>query len=94
MKNFIRKIWDAIVSFINRVPHDKLRHFAAGVIIAAFFAISLGMKFCFWPVIFFAFGKEFFDKWTTGEWDWWDFGATCIGGLVPQIFVLLNMWWF
>ena len=94
MKNFIRKIWDAIVSFINRVPHDKLLHFVAGVIIAAFFAISLGMKFCFWPVIFFAFGKEFFDKWTTGEWDWWDFGATCIGGLVPQIFALLNMWWF
>ena len=94
MKNFFRKIWDAIVRFISSVPYDKLLHFIAGLIIAAFFAIALGMKFCFWPIIFVAFGKEFFDKWTTGEWDWWDFAATCFGGLVPQLFVLLNIWWF
>ena len=94
MKNFFRKIWDAIVSLICKVPYDKWLHFIAGLIIAAFFCIALGMKFCVWPVLFFAFAKEFFDKWTTDQWDWWDFAATCFGGLVPQIFVLLNMWWF
>lgn len=33
-------------------------------------------------------------SWTSGEWDWWDFVATCLGGLLIQSFVLLNMWWF
>ena len=94
MKNFIRKIWDAIVSFIEKVPYDKLMHFVAGLIIAAFFNISLGMAVCIVPAIFAGFIKEFFDLWTTNEWDWKDFLATCIGGLVPQIFVLLHIWWF
>ena len=91
MKNFIRKIWDAVVRFICSVPYDKLLHFIAGVLIAAFFNITLGMGFCFWPVLFIAFGKEFFDKWTTGIWEWWDFGATCIGGAVIQLFVLFSL---
>lgn len=94
MENFFRKIWDAIVSFISKVPYDKLLHFIAGVIISAFFCIALNEKYCFFPVIFFAFAKEFFDVWTTKKWDWWDFGATLIGGAVPQVFVLLNIWWF
>lgn len=34
MKEFIRKIWDAIVSFISKVPYDKLLHFVAGLIVA------------------------------------------------------------
>lgn len=94
MKSFLRKIWNKIVAWILAIPTDKKLHFAAGFVIAAFFAITLDMKFCVWPVLFFAFGKEFFDKWTTGVWEWWDFAATMFGGFVPQIFVLLNMWWF
>ena len=94
MKNFFRKIWDAIVSFISKIPYDKWLHAIAGMVIGSFFCIALGMKFCIWPVIFAGFIKEFFDLWTTGEWEWWDLAATCIGGLIPQIFVLLNMWWF
>ena len=91
MKDFIRKIWDAIVSLINKVPKDKLLHFIAGVLIAAFFAIILPTwaEWCIVPVIFLAFIKEFFDLWTTNKWEWWDFGATVIGGLVIFIFTLL-----
>ena len=94
MKNFIRKIWDAFVSLLNKVPYDKWLHAVAGLVIGAFFCIALDMKVCIVPVIFAGFIKEFFDLWTTDKWDWWDFAATCFGGLVPQIFVLLNMWWF
>ena len=93
----MRKIWNAIVKWILSIPQDKRLHFVAGIIIAAFFCIALGMKICIVPAIFAGFIKEFFDVWTdkNGEgWDWWDFAATCLGGLVPQIFVLLNMWWF
>lgn len=35
----MRKIWDKIVALISKVPYDKLLHFIAGVLIAAFFAI-------------------------------------------------------
>lgn len=88
MKNFIRKIWDAFVSLIGKVPYDKLLHFIAGLIIAAIFALPLHMKVCIVPVIFAAFIKEFFDLWTTDKWEWWDFGATCLGGLVIQILAI------
>lgn len=94
MKSFIRKIWDAIVKFISSVSYDKLLHFIAGLVISSFFCIALGMKACIVPAIFAGFIKEFFDLWTTDKWDWWDFAATCFGGLVPQLFVLLNLWWF
>ena len=90
----MRKILDKIVAWILGIPQDKRLHFVAGFVVATFFGLALGMKFNFWPVLFFAFGKEFFDRWTGGEWDWWDFAATCLGGLLAQSFVLLNMWWF
>ena len=91
----MRKIWDKIVAWILSIPADKRLHFVCGIIIAAFFAIALGMKFCFWPVIFFAVGKEFFDMWAGGQkFDVWDFVAMLLGALIPQVFVLLHMWWF
>ncbi len=91
---FVRKVWDKLVSYVLSVPVDKRLHFFAGVIFAAFTAITLDMKFCWWPVVFLAFGKELFDQWTGGEFDGKDFLATCLGGLVPQLLVVLRMWWF
>ena len=88
--NKIRKIWDWIVALICKVPYDKLLHFIAGLIIAAFFGITLKMKAAIVPVIFAGFIKEFFDKWTTEKWEWWDFAATCIGGLLIQVFILIG----
>ena len=90
----MRKIWDKIVAWIYKVPSDKRLHFVAGFIISAFFAIALGMKVCIIPAIVAGSLKEFFDKWTTGKVDWWDFGVTVIGGALCQGFVLLHMWWF
>ena len=90
----MRKIWDKFVAWLLSIPADKRLHFAGGLIIAAFFAIALGMKFCIWPVIFFAFGKEFFDQWTGGKFDWLDLAATMAGTILPQVFVLCRLWWF
>lgn len=91
MKGFIRKIWDAFVGFISKVTYDKLLHFIAGLLVAAFFNITLGMAVCIVPVVFAGFIKEFFDLWTTDKWDWLDFAATCSGGLVIQLFVILAL---
>lgn len=86
----MRKIWDKLVQLINKIPLNKLLHFLAGLIIASFFAIIFGMKVCLIPVIVAGFAKEFFDKLTTGTWEWWDLVATCLGGLLIQLFVLLG----
>lgn len=95
MKEFIRKIWDAIVSFISKVPYDKLLHFVAGLIVAAFFAIAL--KWPGWAALLMsvAFGalKELFDWLTTKKVEWWDGIATSIGGVVILVFWLLGLWW-
>lgn len=99
MKNFIIKIWHAFVSFLYRIPRDKALHFWAGLLIATFFCIALGMKECIVPAIFAGAMKVFLgvilrdaSNWTKN--DLWDFLSTLIGGAVPQVFVLLNLWWF
>lgn len=89
----MRKIWDKIVALLVAIPQDKKMHFVAGLIIAAFFALAPGMKAAIVPAIAAAFIKEFFDQWTTGKWEWWDFAVTCLGGLLIQVFILLGMWW-
>ncbi len=93
MKEFLRKIWDAIVRFIEKVPYDKLLHFCFGLIIAAVFGLAIKNpvvnQICIIPVILCALAKEAFDMWTTGKWDWWDVGATCIGGALIELFVLI-----
>lgn len=86
----MRKYWDKFVNWICKVPKDKMLHFLFGVIIAAFFAIVCNMGLCALPVILFGFGKELFDKITTGQTDIWDFLYTLFGGLLIQIFVLLQ----
>lgn len=86
----MRKIWNWIVALISKVPYEKLLYFIAGLIIAAFFFIVLKMKAAIVPAIFAGFIKKFFDQWTTQEWDWWDFVATCAGGLIIQLFVILG----
>lgn len=90
----MRKIWDKIVAWIQSIPTDKKYHFAAGFGIASFFGLALGMEIVIVPAIFAGLLKEFFDKWTTDTWEWWDFAATALGGLLAQSFVLLHMWWF
>ena len=91
----MRKIWDKIVQWLLHLPADKRLHFVAGFVIAAFFGLALGMDWVIVPAVFAAFIKEFFDQWTspTGEgWDWLDFLATILGGVLAQLFVLIGIW--
>lgn len=89
MKQFIHKIWNWLVGLLNKVRRDRLYHFIAGMIAAAFCLIILKMYVCIWPVLFVAFIKEFIDVWQDGNFDWIDLLATVLGGLVVQVFVWL-----
>ena len=93
MKDFIRKIWDAIVRFIYKVPYDKLLHFIVGLLVASFFNVSLGMLVCIIPALFAGVLKEAFDYWTTNQFDWLDLVATVAGGAVIQVFAVLGHIW-
>ena len=87
----MRRLWDKIVSWLHAIPEDKRMHFVCGFIIAAFFCIVFGMKLCFIPALIAGAAKELYDKVTTKVWEWKDFLATCLGGLLCQVFVLLNI---
>ena len=80
----MKKIWNWMISLLNKIRRDRLYHFICGLIFAAFFCIVLKMGFwCFWPVIF-------IDKWQDGNFDWIDLLATVLGGLVIAIFALIG----
>jgi hypothetical protein len=85
----MKKIWNWFIKVLNGIGIDKWYHFIAGLIIASFFNITLGMEVCIVPVIFVAFIKEFIDQWVGGKFDWRDFAWTCAGGAVIQLFVIL-----
>ena len=83
----MRKILNNIVAFFNALTADKYLHFIAGLIVAAFFHIALGMGVCIAPVIVVGFLKEFVDEWRYGGADIADFTATLAGGAVIQLIV-------
>jgi hypothetical protein len=85
----MKKILNKIVAFFNALTADKYLHLIAGLIVAAFFNIALGMEVCIAPVIVAGFIKEFIDEWRYGGADIADFAATLAGGAVIQLFVSL-----
>lgn len=65
----------------------------AGLLIAAFFAISLGMAVCIVPVITAVVIYWFQARWRGKEWDWKGGTAALIGGAVIEAFVCLGKCW-
>lgn len=85
----MKKIYTKLVGLLYEIGADKYIHFIAGLIVASFFCIALGMQVCIVPVIVVSFAKELFDGMGLGEADWRDFVATILGGAIIQLFVLL-----
>lgn len=85
----MKKIWNKIVRFFNALSADKYLHFIAGLIIAAFFAIALGMEACIAPAIVAGILKEVVDESGGRKADWADLVATIAGGAVIQLIVIL-----
>ena len=77
----MRKIWDKLVEWIQSIPSDKKMHFVAGTIIAAFFALALGMKVAVISAITAGLIKEFFDKVARPRGD--DPGRSAYSGVHP-----------
>ena len=67
-----------IMSWITK--SNRLKHF--------YYAIPIGLTFTELCVLGVASGMEFKDKAHGGKWDWLDWTATMLGGLVGQILQL------
>lgn len=87
----IKKIYNAIASYLGRIAVDKLLHFICGMFIATFFIIVVPCT-AMYAITFSAVAgvlKEWFDHYLYKGWNWYDLLATALGGLSIQIMVWL-----
>lgn len=67
----------------------RLVHLIAGLILSAFFCITLRMGgWCFIPALFAGFIETFIRAWKNAQ-DWWDFAFVLAGGLIIALFAIL-----
>lgn len=69
------------------IPHDKALHIIAG---ASVFALAnlFGLDYAIAAVVLAAFGREAFNWYEGGKFDWLDISATLGGGLIGFICTL------
>lgn len=87
----IKKILKTLMGWIGSISPDKLLHFIAGTLIAAFFAIVFPCT-ANWCIVFaFVAGlaKEIIDQYRYKGWDFLDLAYTVAGGGIIQIFAWL-----
>lgn len=67
------------------IPHDKANHFIYGFVIFFLSNLFLNEYFSIGIVFIFAFGKEVYDEWKYGGFDWKDLIATILPGLILML---------
>ena len=86
----MKAMFEKLKNWLAGIPQDKLLHFIAGMVVAAFFSIVIvdTAMFC---VVFSGIAgviKEAVDVWRKpGAWSYSDLLATVLGGLPIQLFV-------
>ncbi len=87
----IKKILKTLMGWIGSISPDKLLHFIAGTLIAAFFALVIPYTagICVLFAAIAGVAKEAFDQYRYKGWDWLDLAYTMAGGFIIQIFAWL-----
>lgn len=86
-------MFEKLKNCLAGIPHDKLLHFIAGMVVAAFFSIVITETAVFCVVMAALVGaiKEAIDEWKKpGAWSYADLLATTLGGLVIQVMVWVS----
>lgn len=86
-------MFEKLKNWLSGIPHDKLLHFIAGMIVSSFFSIVIIDTAVFCVVMSAIVGaiKEAIDEWKKpGAWSYSDLLATTLGGLVIQIMVWIS----
>lgn len=84
---------EKIFNWFGKIPADKALHFIAGLIIVAVIATFCPMvaDHAWLAAVVLGFGKEIYDLFTDGHFDFVDFGATVLGGLVIQVLIWISL---
>lgn len=80
---------EKIFKWLGNIPSDKALHFIAGLIIVAVLATFFpkAADHVWLGAVILGFGKEIYDLFNDGKFDFVDFGATVLGGLTIQILI-------
>lgn len=86
-------MFEKLKNWLVGIPHDKLLHFIAGMVVASFFSIVIidTAVFCVAMAAIVGAIKEAVDEWKKpGAWSYADLLATVLGGLVIQVMVWIS----
>ena len=87
---WISGVWTALVAGLKEISLSTLYHFIAGLIVGAFACITLGIgAWCFVPVFFVGFIKEFVKLWRGGAFGWMNLATILSGGLLISLFAVI-----
>ena len=84
---------EKIFNWLGNIPADKALHFIAGLIIVAVLATFFpkAADHVWLGAVILGFGKEIYDLFTDGRFDFVDFGATVLGGLTIQVLIWISL---
>ena len=84
---------EKIFKWLGNIPTDKALHFIAGLIIVAVLATFFpkAADHVWLGAVILGFGKEIYDLFADGKFDFVDFGATILGGLTIQILIWIAL---
>ena len=87
---WISGVWTALVAGMKEISRSTLCLFMAGLIVGAFACITLGIgAWCFVPVLFVGFIREFVRQWRGGAFGWMNLAAILSGGLLISLFAVI-----
>ena len=80
-----------LLNFVANIPHDKLLHFIAGMLITALVAVVFAhfAPLAVTVTVVVGFAKEAYDEYSYGGWDWDDLLATIVGGVLMELIILM-----
>lgn len=84
---------EKIFNWLGNIPADKALHFIAGMIIVAVVTtlFPASADYTFLAAVILGFGKEIYDLLTDGKFDFGDFYATVLGGLLIQALIWVSL---
>lgn len=84
---------EKIFKWLGNIPTDKALHFIVGLIIVAVLATFFpkAADHVWLGAVVLGFGKEIYDLFTDGNFDFLDLFATWAGGLIVQIFIWIYL---
>lgn len=84
---------EKIFNWLGNIPSDKALHFIAGLIIVAVLATFFpkAADHVWLGAVILGFGKEIYDLFTDGKFDFVDFVATVLGGLTIQVLIWISL---